>query len=94
MALWAANREPKTPDFDYRSSTFLSGPDGSKGLHDVLKRMGRLSERRRAPLFNLATERAHRPAILAVLDPGFPLRDGELEQVVRYVRAGGAVLAT
>ncbi|MFN2570394.1 MAG: hypothetical protein ABR537_02110, partial [Gemmatimonadales bacterium] len=47
-----------------------------------------------APLFNLATERAHRPAILAVLDPGFPLRDGELEQVVRYVRAGGAVLAT
>jgi hypothetical protein len=95
IALWAANRKPTTPDFDLRTSTFLSGPNGSKGLHDVLTQLGRLSERRRTSLSNLATERAHRPAILVLLDPIYPLQDDEMEQVVRYVRGGGgAVVAS
>lgn len=94
IALWGANRKPRTPDFDFRSSTYLSGPYGSKGLHDVLVRLGALSERRRTPFVKLATERAHRPAILVLLNPVIPLEDAELEQVVRYVRSGGAVLAT
>lgn len=94
VALWAASRKPTTPDFDFRSSTFLSGPNGSKGLHDILRQLGRPSERRRTSLENLATERAHRPAILVLLNPMFRLDDDEVEQVVRYVRAGGAVLAT
>jgi uncharacterized protein DUF4350 len=94
VALWAANRKPAAPDFDFRNSTFLTGPSGSKGLHDVLTRLGRLSERRRTSLVTLATERAHRPAILALLDPRYSLEDDEVEQVVRYVRAGGAVVAT
>lgn len=94
IALWAASRKPTPPDFDYRNSTFLAGPRGSKGLHDVLMQLGRLSERRRTSLSNLATERAHRPAILVLLDPMYPLEDEEIEQVVRYVRGGGAVLAT
>ena len=93
VALWAANRSSRTPDFDLRSSTFLSSPDGSKGLHDVLQRLGRLSERRRTSLADLATERAHRPAILVLLAPLLPLADDELEQVVRFIRGGGAVLA-
>lgn len=96
VALWAANRKPAGEDvtFDSRSSTFLAGPRGSKGLHDVLRQLGRRSERRRRSLENLATERAHRPAMVALLDPVFSLGDDELQQLVRYVRDGGAVLAT
>jgi hypothetical protein len=93
LALWAANRGQRTPDFDFRASTFLNGPDGSKGLHDVLLRLGRLSERRRTSLEHLATERAHRPAILVLNSPILPLEDDEVSQVVRFIRGGGAVLA-
>jgi len=42
----------------------------------------------------LAEERAHRPAILVLLNPAMGLQDAELQQVVRFVRGGGAVLAT
>jgi len=93
VALWAANRSSRTPEFDLRASTFLNGPDGSKGLHDVLQRLGRLSERRRTSLANLATERAHRPAILVLNAPFMALEDDEVSQVVRFIRGGGAVLA-
>src|SRR5262245_56383914 len=95
VALWAASaaKSPRSPEFDLRASTFLSGPDGSKGLHDVLLRLGRLSERRRTPLDSLATERAHRPAILVLNAPMMPLDDDETSEVVRFVRAGGTVLA-
>ena len=93
IGLWAASRRTRTPDLNIRTSTYLNGPRGSKGLHEVLTRLGRLSERRRTPLFALATERAHHPAILVVLNPLFDLQDAELEQVTRYVRAGGAVVA-
>jgi len=93
VALWAANRSPKQPAFDPRASTFLSGPQGSKGLHELLIRLGRPSERRRTALFTLTDERARRPAILVVLNPPISLLDAELEQVVRFVRSGGAVLA-
>ena len=93
LALWAGTRSERTPDFDFRASTFLNGPDGSKGLHDVLLQLGRRSERRRTPLDNLATERAHRPAILVLNAPTIPLDDDEVGQVVRFIRAGGAVVA-
>jgi hypothetical protein len=95
IALWGASRRPaRTADFDFRTSTFLSGPDGSKGLHEVLRRLGRLSERRRTSLETLAAERAHRPAVLVLLNPIYPLEDDEMPQLVRYVRTGGAVVAT
>ncbi|OLD03939.1 MAG: hypothetical protein AUI89_00565 [Gemmatimonadetes bacterium 13_1_40CM_3_65_8] len=96
VAIWAANRAPRTPQFDLRPSTYLSGPDGSKGLYEVLRSLGRVTERRRTPLFTLAEERAppHRPAILVLLNPAIGLQDAELQQVVRFVRGGGAVLAT
>ena len=94
LAWWAGTRTTEAADFDFRSSTFVSGPYGSKALHDVLQRLGRLSERRRTSLEKLATQRAYRPAILVVLSPVFGLEDDEIEQVVRYVRAGGAVVAT
>jgi hypothetical protein len=94
VGLWAANRRPKSPDLDFRSSTYLNGPSGSKGLHEILVALGRPSERRRTSLKALATEQTHRPAILVLLDPVIYLDDEELGQVVRYVRAGGAVLAS
>ncbi len=94
VALWAANRSQRTPDFDRRSSTFLNGPDGSKGLHDVLLRLGRRSERRRTSLEHLATERARRPAILVLNDPVIPLKEEELAQLIRFIRSGGAALVT
>src|SRR5258706_502741 len=93
LALWAANRKPAGEEFDLRTSTYLSGPSGSKALHEILVGLGRLSERRRTSLATLATERAHRPAVLVLLDPFIPLEVSELEQVVRYVRGGGAVVA-
>jgi hypothetical protein len=93
VALWAANRSSRTPEFDLRASTFLNGPDGSKGLHDVLLRLGRLSERRRTSLGDIATERARRPAILVLNAPVIPLEDDEVSQVVRFIRGGGAVLS-
>jgi len=93
IGIWAANRKARTPDLDFRTSTYLNGPRGSKALHEVLTRLGRLSARRRTPLSTLATERAHRPAILVLVNPVIDLRDAELEQVTRYVRAGGAVVA-
>ena len=91
IGIWAANRKERTPDLDFRTSTYLNGPRGSKALHDVLTRLGRPSERRRTPLYTLATERAHRPAILVLLNPVIDLQDAELEQVTRYIRDGGAV---
>ena len=93
LALWAGSRNERTPDFDLRASTFLNGPYGSKGLHDVLLQLGRRSERRRTSLDDLATERAHRPAILVLNAPTIPLDDDEVSQVVRFLRGGGAVVA-
>jgi len=93
LALWAGSGSDRTPQFDFRASTFLNGPDGSKGLHDVLLQLGRYSERRRTSLENLATQRARRPAILVVNAPPIPLEDDEVSQVVRFIRGGGAVVA-
>jgi len=94
LALWAGTRTDRTSELDFRASTFLNGPHGSKGVHEVLQALGRRSERRRTSLENLATERAHRPAILVVNAPPVPLDDDELTQVVRFIRGGGAVVAS
>jgi hypothetical protein len=74
-------------------STFLSGPQGSKALYDVLVRLGRPVERRRTALFTLAEDTVRRPALLVVLNPPIHLQAAELEQVVRFVGGGGNVLA-
>jgi len=73
-------------------SAFLAGPDGAKAVYDVLQRLGRPVERRRTPLYDLTRGRRP-PALLVVLDPPDDLTAAELEQVVRYVRSGGEVLA-
>jgi len=64
----------------------------------VLVRLGRPVERRRTALFSLAGDTAAKggslpaPALLVVLQPWMPLEPAELEQVVRFVQHGGAVL--
>ena len=79
VVVWAGSRHSRTAELDFRSSTFLTGPRGSKALYDILSQLGRRTERRRTKLDNLATTRARRPAILAVLNPVIPLTDAELE---------------
>jgi hypothetical protein len=93
VAVLAANRTPKPPTYDYRASTMVTGPNGSKALHEVLVRLGHPSERRRTALYALAEDTVHRPALLAVIDPPMDLEPAELEQVARFVTGGGDVLA-
>ncbi len=95
VAVVAAGRTPKPPPADFRASTLLSGPRGSKALYDVLVRLGHPVQRRRTALFNLAADTARRvrPSLLVVLNPPIHLQPAELEQVVRFARGGGAVLA-
>ena len=95
LAIWAARRAAGGPPpvMDFRASTLVSGPDGSRALYDVLVRLGVPVERRRTPLFDFATEVERRPAALAVLDPPQDLVSAELAQVVRFVKEGGAVVA-
>jgi hypothetical protein len=91
---WAGSRHSRTGELDFRPSTFLTGPRGSKALYDVLTALGQQTERRRTSLKNLTTLRSRRPAVLVVLNPVLPMADDELEQVVRYLRGGGAVVAS
>jgi hypothetical protein len=93
VVVWAATRGPEGPSADLRTSTLLTGPNGSKALHEVLVQLGHPSQRRRTSLFTLAQEGTQRPALLAILDPPMWLESAELEQVASYVTGGGAVLA-
>jgi uncharacterized protein DUF4350 len=96
VAIWAGRSGAGTGregDFDFRASTLLSGPGGSRALYDVLARLRIPTERRRTPLFDFASDSSHRPAVLVVLDPPFDLSGAELAQVAQFVRAGGAVVA-
>ena len=94
LAIWAGRRVAgPQPIVDYRASTLVSGPDGSRALYDILARLGVPVERRRTPLFDLATDTERRPAALAVIDPPQDLVSAELSQVVQFVREGGAVVA-
>ena len=93
IVVWAANRAPEPPSADLRASTLLSGPNGSKAVHEVLIRLGHPSQRRRTALFTLVDDAARRPGLLAILDPPTWLQAAELEQVMLFVKGGGAVLA-
>ncbi len=93
VAVWAAHRTPKPPAEDYRASTFLTGPSGSRAVYEVLVKLGRPVQRRRAPLSTFSADTSRRPALLVVLNPWIPMQSTELEQIVRYVKAGGAVLS-
>ena len=94
LAIWAGQRVGGPPPIvDSRASTLVSGPEGSRAVYDILARLSVPVERRRTPLFDLATDAQRRPAALAVIDPPQGLVSAELAQVVQFVKAGGAVVA-
>jgi Domain of unknown function (DUF4350) len=99
--IWAGRRGAGSePEVDFRASTLVSGPDGSRALYDVLARLHVPVERRRTPLFDFVSDSSRArprsprpPAVLVVLAPPLALTTGELAQVVRFVDEGGAVVA-
>ena len=93
VAIWLARRTPQPPELDYRRSTMLSGPDGSRAVYDVLVQLGRPVQRRRTPLYDFTIETTQPPALLVELNPLIALEPAELEEVVFYVQDGGAVLS-
>jgi len=93
VPIWAARRTPQPPEVDYRRSTMLSGPNGSRALYDVLVQLGRPVQRRRTPLYDFSIETTHSAALLVELNPPLELEPAELEEVVYYVQHGGAVLS-
>ena len=92
VAIWAAGRTPQPPQLDYRRSTLLAGPNGSRALYDVLVQLGRPVQRRGTPLYDFTAE-AGEPALLVELQPSIELEPAELDEVVYFVRRGGAVLS-
>jgi hypothetical protein len=93
VAIWAARRTPQPPEPDYRRSTMLAGPHASRAVYDVLVQLGRPVQRRRTPLFDFSIETTRSAALLVELNPPFELEPAELDEVVYYVRHGGAVLS-
>jgi len=95
MAFVAGSRGTSAAPLDFRASTLVSGPQGSRAAYDVLARLRVAVERRRTALFDFARDTTHRaaPAVLVVLDPPRSLYPAELAQVMRFVRAGGRVVA-
>jgi hypothetical protein len=92
LALWAGRQEAaRGPDSDLRVSTYGTGPAGSQGSFDVMRRLGWPVERRRRPLLDLDT--GPRPAVLLVLAPVMPLLPGELAQASQFLVHGGTVVA-
>jgi hypothetical protein len=77
---------------DLRRSTYLTTRDGARGLTDALGILGVAVERRRHPLFALATD-AHPPGdVLLILDPAMPMTTAEQREVARYLASGGRVV--
>lgn len=83
---------PRSSNQDARTSTLVPGPDGSQAVHETLAELGVPVRRRRTALFDLS-ERAGAVGTLAVLAPPQHLLAEELAEVVRYIRAGGAIVA-
>src|SRR5437899_4519360 len=89
IAVWAAHRTPKPPEEDDRASTLLSGPQGSRAVYDILVRLGRPVQRRRAPLYAFSGDSLRPPPppspsparLLPLPDRPLPFKPAALEQV-------------
>src|SRR5258706_3581 len=79
--------------WDIGSSRWSSSSSGARGWPLLRARSGAPRGRASPRAPGAATGAADRPAILVLVAPIIDLGDDEIEQVVRYVRAGGAVLA-
>lgn len=93
VAVLAGSGGPRLTPINEPASTLRSGPAGGRAAYDVLARLGVPVERRRTPLFDLARQVRHRPALLVVVEPEHGLAPAEREAVARYVGTGGALVA-
>src|SRR5437667_178434 len=75
VAFVAGSRGASAPPLDFRTSSLVSGPQGSRAVYDVLARLRVPVERRRAALFDFARDTAHRAP------PAGQLEEGECETV-------------
>ncbi len=90
-----AGRRSGAPAREYEpASTFRSGPDGARGIYEVLTRLGRPVARRRTPLFDLAKNLRRRPGLLVEADPPLDFETAEMAQLVAFLRRGGQVVAS
>ena len=77
---------------DVRRSTYLTTRDGARGLTDALGILGVAVERRRHPLFGIATDARAPGDVLLMLDPAMPMTTTEEREVGRYLASGGRVV--
>lgn len=90
-----AGRRSGAPAREFETaSTFRSGPNGARGIYEVLARLGRPVARRRTPLFDLAKNVSRRPGLLVEADPPNDFESAEMAQLVAFLRRGGQVIAT
>jgi hypothetical protein len=73
---------------DVRASSFLSGPNGAKGLHDLARSLGWQTERRVTLGFDSLSSRD----VIAVLAPVDELSELEAASLLRQVRRGASLL--
>jgi hypothetical protein len=75
-------------DEDASLSSYVTHPNGARGLHDVLQRLGFVVERRLRPMREpLATG-----SLYVLLDPTVDLTAVEVHQLLQAVRAGAGLL--
>jgi len=82
-------------EVDRRPSTFLAGPDGSRGLLEALQRMGlavRRFRQRSIGLDSLPLSPGE-PELLVILDPTAPLSPSDRSVVLRFALRADLLLA-
>ena len=90
IAAVLGRRGARRPNLDQRTSSFLSGPGGVRGLADALRRLGIGVRRFRGRPVELSGLPVVPREALAVLDPTFPLSPPEVDQISGFLRTSAA----
>ena len=80
---------PSEELYDQRRSTYLTGPEGAKGLAQTLEALGMVVEERRRSLFGLTEDTAELLPTIALLDVDLPLTGVEWAELSQHVQQGG-----
>ncbi|MEP6571576.1 MAG: DUF4350 domain-containing protein [Gemmatimonadota bacterium] len=89
-------RQNHVPPADPRRSSYLTGPDGARGLSDALERLGVEVERFRRRTASLADSdltAGQDPAVFLVLDPSYEYDGAEGTEVAAFAEREDLVLA-
>lgn len=90
LFLWAGLREDK-PERTPVRSTRISAREGTMAYYMLLERLEMSVRRLDDPLLD---ERLHDLGVLFLIDPLWPLEDGESAELDRWVRRGGVLICT